>query len=326
MSAASWSLKLVLVPVVLGASGQATSAQVKSAAAKSGGPASYCPSSGDVSTAAGFTVTLKAAVGSRDSFDCVYEMTGRYRGTTMELIGNPASMADGVFRKVKQSAKIMNGQQAEAEPIDAGTGGWAYGGDAGNEAAAADRGHVYHATLGGSVLSSLGNQKDALVRVLKLMVQAAPAGQRAAVPRNVCTLATSAEFDQAYEGSATTDGMSSDPVATDMSWGPHCDYDGGSIDLFQTKPQEVALERVLGLMEAGKQPRVPVSGLGQRAFFTVIYPDDKYRRRGFLAVYTGPRIVSFSMDAKANEAIEATRPKLESLAKLVLPRLEPAAY
>jgi len=32
------------------------------------------------------------------------------------------------------------------------------------------------------------------------------------------------------------------------------------------------------------------------------------------------------MDAKANEAIEATRPKLEGLAKLVLPRLEPAAY
>jgi hypothetical protein len=327
MSAASWSLRIVLVTVAIGACGDGASGQVKSAAVKSAGAASSCPSAGDVSTAAGFPVTLKAGTGSQDSFDCVYEITGRYRGTTMELTGNPASMADGVFRKVKQSAKIMNGQQAEAERIDAGSGGWAYGGDAGNEAAAADGGHVYHATLSGSVLSSIGNQKDALVRLLKRMVQMAPAGQRTSAPPSVCTLATSAEFDRAFEGSATTDDdLSSDPVATDMSWGPHCDYDGGSIDLFQTKPQTAALERVLGLMEAGKQPRVPVSGLGQQAFFTVIYPDDKYRRRGFLAVYTGPRIVSFSMDAKANEAIEATRPKLEVLARLVLPRLESGAH
>jgi len=68
--------------------------------------------------------------------------------------------------------------------------------------------------------------------------------------------------------------------------------------------------------------RQPVSGLGQRAFFTVIYPDDENRRRGFLAVYAGPRIVTFSMDAHANESIEATRPRLESLARLVLPRLK----
>src|SRR5690349_16027027 len=145
MSAASWSLRLLLLTMLLGAWSNGASGQAKSAPVKSSGTASYCPAFGDVSTAAGFPVTLKAAVGSQDSFDCVYEMTGRYRGTTMELTGNPASLADGVFRKVKQGAKVMNGQQAEAERIDVGTGGWAYGGDAGNEAAAADGGHVYHA-------------------------------------------------------------------------------------------------------------------------------------------------------------------------------------
>ena len=135
-------------------------------------------------------------------------------------------------------------------------------------------------------------------------------------------LASIAEFDQAYEIDPRLRGMASDPMATNMSWGPHCDYDGGSIDLFQTKPLDKELERVLGLMEAGKQPRLPVQGVGQRAFFTVIYPDDQYRRRGFLAVYAGPRIVTFSMDAHPNEAIEVTRPRLERLAKLVLPRLK----
>ncbi len=78
---------------------------------------------------------------------------------------------------------------------------------------------------------------------------------------------------------------------------------------------------MLELTKADKQ-RVPVQGLGQRAFFTVIYRGDEYRERGFLAVFDGPRIVTFSMDPYRDEPLEATRPKLERLAKLVLPRLE----
>jgi hypothetical protein len=306
---------------ILGACGNDASGQAKTVASKSSRSPSFCPSFEDVSKAAGIPVTLKVAGGSQDSFLCSYELTGRYRGTSIELTGEPASLAEDVFSKVKQSVKVMNGDAAEAERIDVGRGGWAYGGDAGSEAAAADAGHVYHVSLHSGPLSSIGDQKDALVRVLKLMVQAAPAGQPASA-QNGCMLTTSAEFDQAYETDPRFRGMASDPMATDMSWGPHCDYDGGSIDLFQTKPQDKELDRVLGLMEAGKQPRLPVQGLGQRAFFTVIYPDDENRRRGFLAVYAGTRIVAFSMDAHPNEATEATRPRLEHLAKLVLPRLK----
>ena len=315
------SLITALGAIGLGACGDGASGQATSAASKSSRPPSFCPSFQDVSTAVGVPVTLKTEGGSQDSFLCGYEMTGRYRGTFIELTGNPASLAEDVFSKVKQSAKVMNGDKAEAERIDVGGGGWAYGGDGGSEAAAADGGHVYHVTLHSGPLSSVGDQKDAMVRVVKLMMQAGPGAQRAS-GQNVCALATSAEFSQAYEDKSGVPDISSDPMATDMSWGPHCDYEGGSIDLFQTKPPGEELERVLGLMEAGKQPRVPVAGLGQRAFFTVIYPGDENRRRGFLAVYAGPRIVVFSMDAQANEAIEATRPRLERLAKLVLPRVK----
>jgi hypothetical protein len=307
--------------IALGACGDRASGQATAAASKSPRPPSFCPSFEDVSTAAGFPVTLKTSGGSQDSFLCGYELTGRYRGAFIELTGNPASLAEDVFSKVKQSAKVMNGDRAEAERIDVGGGGWAYGGDGASEAAAADGGHVYHVTLHSGPLSSIGNQKDPMVRILKLMLHTAPAGQRASA-QNVCSLATSAEFNQAYEDKSGVPDISSDPMATDMSWGPHCDYSGGSIDLFQTKPPGEELERVLGLVGASKQPRQPVPGLGQRAFFTIIYPDDKYRRRGFLAVYAGPRIVAFSMDPQANEAIEATRPRLERLAKLVLPRLK----
>ncbi len=330
MPSAFRSRRLVLITALgaigLGACGEGASGQARSTASQSSRSPSVCPAVEDVSKAAGFPVTLKTAGGSPDSFLCSYEMSGRYRGTFIELTGEPASLAEDVFGKVKQSAKVMNGDRAEAQRIDVGSGGWAYGGDGGSEAAAADGGHVYHATLHSGPLSSVGDQKDAMVGIVKLMVRTAPAGQQASGQRakgqNVCALATSAEFQQMSENTHIAGDIPSDPMATDMSWGPHCDYASGSIDLFQTKPQAEELERVLGLAEAGKQPRQPVPGLGQRAFFTVIYPEDENRRRGFLAVYAGPHLVSFSMDAEGNEPVEATRPKLERLAKLVLPRLE----
>jgi hypothetical protein len=106
-----------------------------------------------------------------------------------------------------------------------------------------------------------------------------------------------------------------------MVWGPHCDFAPGSIDLFTKKSPAAELERVLAMMEA-KQQRVPVSGLGQKAFFTVIYPDDQYRRAGLLAVDLGSRILVMTMDAHQDKAASETRPKLESLAKLVLPRVQ----
>jgi hypothetical protein len=138
---------------------------------------------------------------------------------------------------------------------------------------------------------------------------------------DVCSLATNAEFQQAYEVDPRIGIIPDDPVPTEMVWGPHCDYSDGSIDLFTKKTPSAELDRVLGLTKGGKQ-RTPVQGLGDRAFFTTIYPDDKYRHAGFLAVFIGPRILTLSMDPHEGEALEATRPRLERLAKLVLPRVK----
>jgi hypothetical protein len=153
-----------------------------------------------------------------------------------------------------------------------------------------------------------------------LTAQAKPAVQPSA-GIEVCSLASDQEFQKAQGIDPRIGYIPSTPEKTLMTWGPHCDYSGGAIDLFTTQPPAAELDRVLALTEGGKQ-RVPVSGLGQRAFFTTIYPDDQYRRRGFLAVFAGPRLITFSMDPEGQEPLEATRPKLESLAKLVLPRLK----
>ncbi|HEY7479159.1 MAG TPA: hypothetical protein VH680_01475 [Gemmatimonadales bacterium] len=151
-----------------------------------------------------------------------------------------------------------------------------------------------------------------------LSAQATPAGQGGA---DVCALATDEEFQRAQGINPQIGIIPNEPTATEMAWGPHCDYSEGSIDLFTKKSPSDELERVLGLTNASKQ-RTPVQGLGERAFFTEVYPDDKYRRRGLLAVFLGPRIVTFTMDPEGEEPLSATRPKLEQLAKLVLPRVK----
>jgi hypothetical protein len=145
---------------------------------------------------------------------------------------------------------------------------------------------------------------------------------QAAPESDVCSLATEVEFQKAQGINPAIGIIPMDPpVLTEMVWGPHCDYSPGSIDLFTKKSPQAELDRVLELMEGGKQ-RAPVQGLGKPAFFTTIYPDDKYRRRGLLAVSLGSRILTISMDPPGDEPLEATRPKLEGLAKLVLPRLQ----
>ena len=146
---------------------------------------------------------------------------------------------------------------------------------------------------------------------------------QAAAASDVCLLATDAEFQQAQGINPAIGLIPSDPpFLTEMVWGPHCDYSPGSIDLFSKKSPEAELERVLKLTEGGKQ-RAPVQGLGRPAFFTTVYPDDKYRRRGLVAITLGDQILAISMDPKGDEPLEATRPRLEGLAKLVLPRLSP---
>jgi hypothetical protein len=145
---------------------------------------------------------------------------------------------------------------------------------------------------------------------------------QAAAEIDVCLLATDTEF-QTAQGIDPRIGIipGSPPVLTEMKWGPHCDYSPGSIDLFNQKSPEAELNRVLELTKGGKQ-QVPVQGLGKRAFFTTVYPDDEYRRRGLLAIYLGDRILAITMDPKGDEPLEATKPKIEGLAKLVMSRLK----
>jgi hypothetical protein len=156
---------------------------------------------------------------------------------------------------------------------------------------------------------------------LGLAVSAVCSPPLAAQESDVCALATSEEFQRAYGVDPRIGLIPDEPAETQMTWGPHCDYSPGSITLFTKKSPGADLDRVLEMTKADKQ-RVPVQGLGQRAFFTVIYPDDKYKRGGLLAVFLGSKVVAITMDAHEDKPVAETRPKLEGLAKLVVPRVE----
>ena len=54
-----------------------------------------------------------------------------------------------------------------------------------------------------------------------------------------------------------------------------------------------------------------MAGIGDKAFFMIPMPGNKYNRLGLLAVYAGPRIVQLTLDAQGDEPIEATRTRLE---------------
>lgn len=145
-----------------------------SAAARAGRAAkTACPTIEQVGEAAGFQVTFTQSIGSTaDSWmACQYEMAGRYRGNFLELTGEPASKADSVFAELKQAVKGIKGMDAEPDKIDLGTQGWAFGSNSMSAAAAVVGSHVWHAKLEYLLSGSIGDQKEAMVRVLKLVAR-----------------------------------------------------------------------------------------------------------------------------------------------------------
>ena len=283
--------------------------------------ASPCPTPDAIGTALGYPVKpVPVAVDG-----CLYELTGRYRGVMVSLMYQPATRANDVFQDIKTKVKAK-GKDAQPDRLSAGEGGWGYSSRGKKEAAAVSEGRLYHVEINQNIFESLKLPDDAAVRVIELGMRAAPGstatapsgGGKGGAPLDACTLASNAEVSQIAEERPEIAKFWSAPTAS--FGGSHCDYDGGSIRVYQGKAPAAVLEATLKNFDA-KASRVPVQGLGDKAFFMVPYPNDPYKRLGLLAVYAGPRVVQLTLDANGNEPIDATRPRLEKLARLVLPRL-----
>jgi hypothetical protein len=254
---------------------------------------------------------------------CVYELMGRNRGVFTTLKFQPATRADDVFADIRKKVKVK-GAAAQPDRLSVGDGGWGYTSGGRSEAAAVSQGRLYHVEIDDTQLGNLNLPQDAAARIIEVAMQAAPGsppggtgGSSAAI--DACTLATNAEVSEIAEEQPEMAKYWSAPTAS--LGGSHCDYDGGSIRVYSGKAAGAALESTLKATKADKELRIPVTGVGDKAFFMIPMPNDRYNRIGLLAVYAGPRVVQLTLDTRGDEPIEATRPRLERLARLVLPRL-----
>ncbi len=280
-----------------------------------------CPTPAQIETAVGFPVTSRTIPVD----GCMYELTGRYRGVFVTVIYQPATRANDVFAEIRERVKGFKGVNAKPDSLKVGEGGWGYGSRSKTEAAAVSRGRLYHFEMSHGLFESLKVREDAAAKVIELAMQAAPgtasasaAGTNSAL-LDACLLATNAEVAEIAEVRPDLAKYWQAPTAS--FGGSHCDYDGGSIRVYQGKAAAAALESNLKNFKADQAAKVPVGGIGDKAFFMDPYPDDKYKRIGFLAVYAGPRVLQLTLDPNGDEPTEATRPRLEKLARLVLPRL-----
>jgi hypothetical protein len=276
--------------------------------------AAPCPTPADIETTIGFPVKAHPQVSDR----CMYELTGQYRGAFVTLSYQPATRADDVYAEIRQRVKGAKGVNAQPDSLSLGEGGLAYGSMGTKEAAAVSQGQLFHVEMDYDFIEGLKLREDAAIRVVELAMRSAPAGKPAA-SLDACMLATNAEVSQIAEEKPEFARLWSAPTAS--LGGSHCDYGGGSIRVYQGKAPAAALDATLKAFKADKEPRVPMRGIGDKAFFMIPKPNDEYNRFGLLAVYAGPRVLQLVLDAQRDEPIEATRPRLERLARLVLPRL-----
>jgi hypothetical protein len=323
--ARSTSLAVALA-AALGACGEGAAGEPQQAATASTAGKPPCPNLADIETAIGYPVQSRPVPVD----GCLYELTGEYAGVMVSLMYQPAARAEDIYADIRRGVQGARGMDAQPDKLTVGEGGWGYTSRGQKHAAAVSKGRVYHVEIDHNLYESLAFPENVAVKVIELGMRAAPgpggagaatatAAGSGSAPLDACTLATNAEVAAAGEERPEIAKYWSAPVA---SFGnSHCDYDGGSIRVYQGKNAAANFESTLKAFGAEKAPRTPVAGLGDRAYFLIPYPNDPYKRLGLLAVHSGSNVVQFIFDARGDEPIEATRPRLEKLARLVLPRV-----
>lgn len=277
--------------------------------------AAPCPTAGDIQTTIGFPVKAHPQVADR----CMYQLTGQYQGAFVTVIYQPATRAEELYADITKRVKGAKGANAQPDRLTIGEGGLGYGSRGRKEAAAVAKGQLYHVEVDYDLMEDdLKLRDDVAIRLIELAMRSTPAGNSTAA-FDACLLATNAELSEIAEEDPAIAKHWSAPEAS--SGGTNCQYDGGSIRVYRGKRAGDAVESMLKAVKADKLPRVPVDGIGDKAFFIIPKPNDEYNRFGMLAVYDGPRVLQLILDAQRDESIEATKPRLARLARLVLPRL-----
>ena len=137
-----------------------------------GGIPTPCLKEADITSAIGFQVRVirETTRSFGEQVSCNYQVTDDKApklGAFVAINVAPASKGNEFLERVRSGAQTIAGKQAEA--IDVGERGYAYGGDSMSEAAAIAGGRVYHVGVS-SLERSIGDKKDALILILKKVI------------------------------------------------------------------------------------------------------------------------------------------------------------
>ena len=157
-------LLMSLAPTV----GCGSDARSQNPGASAGTP--FCPDAAHVTQAVGFAVRdLPAGTRSHGEAQmCAYQSTDASQGAFVSISVQPADPQNDRVAELRSSAKLLAG--ADAEPIQVGEGGYAYGSGSKSEAAARQGGRVFHVEAM-STGESIGNKRDAVVALLEGLVK-----------------------------------------------------------------------------------------------------------------------------------------------------------
>lgn len=131
-----------------------------------------CLEAAEVTEAVGFEVQVlrEGTLSSRDMVICAYQATDTELGAFISIVVAPASESEQMLTEVRSAAKTFLGEEAEAEAIDVGERGYAYGSANKSEAAAVAGDRVYLVDVTSFALASIGSKKDAIVEILKKVI------------------------------------------------------------------------------------------------------------------------------------------------------------
>jgi hypothetical protein len=130
---------------------------------------SPCLDEGDIAAAIGFPVSVQYDTlrSEGDAVSCAYQGNGG-EGFVQILVG-PASATDEVLGEVQSKARAMAG--GDAESIDVGERGLAFGSPDASYAAAVDGGRVFAVSVSSATSSELvGDKRDAVTSILDQVI------------------------------------------------------------------------------------------------------------------------------------------------------------
>jgi len=137
---------------------------------------------------------------------------------------------------------------------------------------------------------------------------------------DVCALVSHDQVKKLSEDPMTK--FWSEPEAMMLRGGSVCQYGGGVIYLFSGDNSEASWNGMLKAFKQDAQPRTPIGGIGDRAYLMYGKPQNEYQdRAAFVVATVGRHTVAMALFANGDEPLERVRPRVEALARLVVPKL-----